>query len=439
MTSTAITSLLKKHIGVNRIHIVRANIETIDSEEAIVLDVANHKKDQCCCPICGKKAPKYDLGRTKGIWRALDMGSTKVYLRADTQRVECRKHGVHTQKVSWARQGSRFTYNFEEIVAWLTLHLPRTAVAEYMRISWNTVGPILTRIEKELSAKSENKFDNLVRIGIDETSFKKGHKYITVVVNHDTGSVVWVGEGHSEDTLSKFFELLTEEQRKSIKLVSADGARWITSTMRKYCPDAERCIDPFHVVSWAQDILDKLKNTAVAEARKEMLANKPKKQRGRPAAGVETETEEEKAYKTIKGSKYALLKNPENLTDNQKARLEMILLNNPKLAKAYRLKEELRLIFKLPLDEVPEAIYKWRHKAWTSRIPEFVAFHKKIKRHEQAILATMKNGLSNARIEAINNKIKLSIRMAYGFRNIENLFSTIMLRCGGLVIKLPGR
>ena len=101
------------------------------------------------------------------------MGSTKVYLRAETHRVECPDHGVHTQKVSWARPGSRFTYNFEEIVAWLSLNLPRTAAAEYMRISWNNVGPILTRIEKELSAKSENRFDNLVRIGIDETSFKK--------------------------------------------------------------------------------------------------------------------------------------------------------------------------------------------------------------------------------------------------------------------------
>lgn len=120
----------KKHIGVNRIHIINTKIETIDAEEAIVIDVANYKKDQCCCPICSKKAPKYDLGRYKGLWRALDMGSAKVYLRADTHRVECPDHGVHTQKVSWARPGSRFTYNFEEIVTWLSLNLPRTAVAE---------------------------------------------------------------------------------------------------------------------------------------------------------------------------------------------------------------------------------------------------------------------------------------------------------------------
>lgn len=439
MTSTATTSLIKKLVGVNNFIVKNITIESINCEDAIVVDVANYKKDDSCCPICGRKAPKYDSGRETRLWRTLDIGATKMFLRSQTYRVECKNHGVRTQKVSWARPRSRFVKNFEETVAWMALHLSRTAVAEFMRISWNTVGPIITRIEKDLSAKRENPFDNLERIGIDETSFKKGHKYITVVVNHDTGNVVWVGEGHSEDTLSRFFELLTEEQLKNIKLVSADGARWIESAMRKHCPEAERCIDPFHVVSWAQDIVDRLKNKAVAEARKEMLAGKQKRHRGRPAKGELTETDEEKAYRTIKGSRYALLKNPENLTENQKARLDMVLLSNPVLARAYRLKEELRLIFRLPLEEVPEAICRWRHKAWTSRIPEFVEFHKKILRHKDAILATMENGLSNARIEAINNKIKLSIRMAYGFRNIENLFSTIMLRCGGLAVKLPGR
>lgn len=433
----AITSVLKKLIGVNNLIIKNVSIETVASEETIIIDVANYKRYQCRCPICGKKAPKYDNGHVQSLWRALDLGSTKVYLRAKTQRVECPEHGVHTHKVAWARPNSRFTYNFEELVVWLTLHLPRTAVSEYMRISWNTIGPIITRVERQLSANSESRFDNLKRIGIDETSYKKGHKYITVVINHDTGRVIWTGEGHSEAALANFFELLTEEQRNNIDLVSADGARWIANCIEKYCPKAERCIDPFHVVSWAQEILDKIKNKAVSEARKAMLASKQPKHRGKAISDEEHEKTE--AYKVLKGAKYALLKNPENLTENQKARLELILLNNPVIARAYRLKEELRLIFKLPSSEVADAIEKWRHRAWTSRFPEFVEFHKKIKRHREAILATISNGLSNARIEAINNKIKLSIRMSYGFRNIDNLFSMIMLRCGGLTIKLPGR
>ena len=89
--------------------------------------------------------------------------------------------------------------------------------------------------------------------------------------------------------------------------------------------------------------------------------------------------------------------------------------------------------------EVPTALEKWRRRAWSCRIPEFVELQRKIKRNKNAILSTIRYGISNARIEATNNKIKLSVRMAYGFRNIENLISMIMLRCGGLPVSLPGR
>ena len=121
------------------------------------------------------------------------------------------------------------------------------------------------------------------------------------------------------------------------------------------------------------------------------------------------------------------------------AKLKQILLHNRRLATAYRLKEELRLIFKLPPEEVSAAIDKWRRRAWSCRIPQFVELQRKIKRHKQAIITAITLGLSNARIEATNNKIKLTVRMAYGFRNIDNLISLVLLRCGGLDIRLPGR
>ena len=97
------------------------------------------------------------------------------------------------------------------------------------------------------------------------------------------------------------------------------------------------------------------------------------------------------------------------------------------------------MIFKLSPDEVSTALDKWRRRAWSCRIEQFVELQRKIRRHKNAIIATITNGISNARIEATNNKIKLSVRMAYGFRNIDNLISMIMLRCGGLNIGLPGR
>lgn len=121
---------------------------------------------------------------------------------------------------------------------------------------------------RELEATAASRFDGLVNIGIDETSYKKGYKYMTVVVNHDTASVVWCSKGYEKEVLSLFFEKLRPEQRASIRCVSADGARWIASCVEEYCPNAERCVDPFHVVSWATEALDKVRRQAWAETQR---------------------------------------------------------------------------------------------------------------------------------------------------------------------------
>ena len=167
--------------------------------------------------------------------------------------------------------------------------------------------------------------------------------------------------------------------------------------------------------------------------------SKAKGKRGRPKGGKKEKTELELQVEAVRSAKYPLLMNPENLSETYRAKLQQILLRDRRLATAYRLKEDLRLIFKMNIIEVPTALEKWRRRAWSCRIPQFVELQRKIKRHKNAILSTIRYGISNARIEATNNKIKLSVRMAYGFRNIENLISMIMLRCGGLPVSLPGR
>lgn len=123
--------------------------------------------------------------------------------------------------------------------------------------------------------------------------------------------------------------------------------------------------------------------------------------------------------------------------ESYQAKLQEVLLYDRRLATAYRLKEGLRAIFHLPAEEVRLALEKWRRRAWSSRIPEFIDLQRKIRRHMDAIIATVTHQISNARVEATNNKIKLTIRMAYGFRNIDNLIALIYLRCGGRVIYLP--
>ena len=437
-----ISSLAKFIVGVNRMIVENVEIETPKDNPTLIIRVRQTKKDSCRCPICGKKCSRYDQGKGKRRWRAPDIGnSTRVYLESDSPRVWCREHGVVVQMVPWARHGSKHTRNFEDTAVWMSLHLSRKAVSEYLQISWDTVGPMISRVEKETEL-GKNRFEGLVKIGIDETSYKKGQKYITVVINHENNIVIWAGEGIGTEVLERFFAELTPPQRESIQLVSSDGAQWIKNTTEKYCPHATFCIDPFHVVSWCEDALDTVRKQQWNKARAKLAAEKAgeaKRGRGRPKKGSAEKSNAQKQAEIMKSSKYPLLMNPENLGESYRVKLQEILLYDRRLATAYRLKEGLRAIFQLPVEEVRPALEKWRRRAWSSRIPEFVCLQRKIRRHIDALVATIANKISNARVEATNNKIKLTIRMAYGFRNIDNLIAMVYLRCGGRSIYLPGR
>ena len=337
----------------------------------------------------------------------------------------------------WARHKSRFCKNFEDEVAWLASGAPQTVVSRLKRIEWHTVGEIYGRVWKELEAKSPSRFEGLENIGIDETSYKKGHKYMTVVMNHDTNAVVWVSAGHGKAVLSRFFELLTEEQRASIRRVSADAASWIASCVEEYCPNAERCVDPFHVVSWATEILDEERRKAWSEARK-TAKEAPKRGRGRPPKGEEA-APGKKTAKELKGLRYVLLKNPESLHEGQQAQLKLLAEAHPRLYRAYLLKEGLRAALKAGADGVEYALKKWMDWAQRCRIPAFRELRAKIKRHYNGIVAAIKNGLTNARMEAMNNKIKVINRRAYGFRNMDNLIARSELCCSDIRPMLPGR
>jgi transposase len=154
------------------------------------------------CPICGKKMPYYDEGQGIRDWRALDLGVIKVDLRGRAPRVKCTEHDVKVASVPWARHGSWFTYPFEEWVAWMTLHANRSVVSECCRIDRHTVGDIIKRVEAGLRSCRASRFDGLVNIGIDETSYRKGHRYLTVVVNHDNAEVIWVLEKYGKESAS---------------------------------------------------------------------------------------------------------------------------------------------------------------------------------------------------------------------------------------------
>ena len=398
------------------------------------------------CPVCHRKCPRYDSKcKTPRIWRGLDWEGIIVEVEYRTHRIACPEHGVLVADVPWAYPDSGFTKNFDLTVGWLAVYLPKSAVAEYMRIDWETVGRCVHRTLNDIEPDRTRRLDGLVNIGIDETSYKKGHKYITVIVNHDTNTVVWASKGHGKTVLEAFYRQLSKEQLACIKIVTGDGAKWITECVDEFTPECERCVDPFHVVEWAMEALDEVRREAWREAHEEAkrLAKENPGKRGRPKkddpAAAAVREAKEKAEE-IKGAAYALGKASERLTENQQARLEMIAGTDPRLHRAYRMKERLRLLLKIKdVDEAAAELERWLWWASHSRIPAFKELYKKIKRHKKHILNTIRLGMSNARVEAINNKIKLIIRKAYGFRNIENMLDMIYLVCSDLRIPLPNR
>lgn len=319
-------------------------IESIDIEEnTVIVKVRPYARQQHRCSECGRRCPTYDRAKSARRWRAMDLGSAKCFLEYRMERISCPEHAIISCKVPWARNGSWFTYDFEDQVAWLSIHACRSVVSNLMRIDWKSVGAICGRVACDLESSREPPFDDLKRIGIDETSYKKGHKYLTIIVDHDKSRVVWAAKGYGKDQLDAFFCKLTPEQRGSIEVVTADGARWIADRVAKWCPDAERVMDPFHVVSWANDALDGVRKRAWKEAYA-IARCAPRRGRGRPAKG-EIANPEKKTAAAIKNTRFALLKSPEKLTLNQTVSLEMVAKSEPKIWRGYLLKERLRDVF----------------------------------------------------------------------------------------------
>ena len=388
------------------------------------------------CGVCRRRCPGSDLGAGRRRWRALDLGTVQAVLEADAPRVRCLEHGVVVAAVPWARHGAGHTRFFDDQVAWLAVACSKSTVMALMRVAWRTVGAIVTRVAEDAMA-GVDRFGRLRRIGIDEISYKKGHRYLTVVVDHDSRRLIWAAAGRDTHTLRRFFDLLGAEGCARISHVSADAADWIAEVVAERCPNAVRCADAFHVVAWATEALDEVRRQAWNGARA-MARTEPRRGRGRPRADAAPRPGHDRARR-LKNARYALWKNPENLTDRQADKLAWIAKTDPRLHRAYLLKEGLRYVFAVKGHAGKEALDRWLSWAARCRIPTFVVLGRKIRKHRAAIEATLEHELSNALIESTNTKIRLLQRMAFGFASAEALIALAMLALGGIRPPLPGR
>lgn len=406
----------RKLLGVEGIVVEGWDFDEADG--ALVVAVRMMKRGRRRCPYCRVRCGGYDRGSGRRRWRALDLGTTKLYLEAEAVRVRCPTHGVVVAEVPWARPESGFTRAFEEQCAWLTVRTSRTAVAHLMRVAWRSVGRMLSRVADERLA-GRDLLDGLGRIGIDELSYRKGHKYVTVVIDHDSGRLVWMAPGRDRATVHAFFDALGEERSQRLKLVSADAAAWINGVVAERAPQAERCMDPFHVVQWATDALDQVRRAVWNDLRKHGDAEQAP---------------------PLKGARWALWRNPEDLNATQRTTLSWVAHLNEPLYRAYLLKEGLRTVFHQKSYRKAKArLDEWLTWACRSRIEPIVKLSKTVRRHRDRIEAALRHRLSNAIVEGKNTQLRLLHRTAHGFHDVQAFISLAMLKLGGLCPPLPGR
>jgi transposase len=414
-------------------HAVLEKIEFDEDRLLLVAHVRPTRSRRGRCGRCEKRCRGYDRGAGRRRWRTLDLGSVQAWLEADAPRVACREHGVVVAAVPWARHGAGHTRAFDDQVAWLAVACSKTAVTALMRVAWRTVGAIISRVCAEVDA-GVDRLAGLARIGIDEISYKRGHRYLTVVVDHDSGRLLWAAPGRDAATLGRFFDALGPERSAALTHVSADGADWIARLVAERAPQAVRCADPFHVIKWATEALDELRRAAWNDARRALGGSG-----ARHTAGGRRIRLARGDAQQLKKARWALWKNPENLTGHQQARLAWIAKTDPRLYRGYLLKEGLRVVFQVKGEAGKQALQAWISWARRSRLPTFVELQRKIVKHLEAIHNSLDHRLSNALIESTNTKIRLLTRVAFGFRDPHALIALAMLALGGYRPPLPGR
>jgi transposase len=384
--------------------------------EGVVVELRLRRR-RLVCPRCGCLARGgYDRRRRR--WRHLDLAGRRCFLEYELRRFPCPGcRRIVSEAVPWARAGARHSRAFDQLVACLAQQMAKTPLAELLRISWATVGRIIARTVED--AVSERRLDGLRRIGIDEVSFRRGHRYLTLVVDHDCGRIVWASEGaRAKESLDGFLEALGNERARQIEAVSIDMAPGYYQALRERLPAAALCIDPFHVVRLANHALN------LVRRREWNRHGRSKTSKGR----------------WLIGTRWALVTAPERHSQRQRSLLAELEHANQSLYSAYLLKEQLRALYRLPdPEQAPRLFDLWLDAARASGLAAFQRLAGTLARFRDSILAAIRLGLSNGRLEGLNAKVRLLSHRSFGFHSAQPLIALVYLCCGGIHVTPPLR
>lgn len=346
------------------------------------------------CSGCGSPAPSVHRYRRRAV-RDLNLAHASVDLLIPHRIVRCSGCGIRAEHHDFLSPHRRSTDRFERAVGDLCQALPIKAVAKHFGISWHTAKEIdKRRLDREVGTPN---YEGIRLLAVDEIAVHKGHRYMTSVLNVETGAVVWMGQGREKATLLRFFAELAPEQLNGIEAIATDMSSAYREAIQEAAPHVTLVYDLFHVVAkYGREVIDRVR---VDESKK---------------------METEQGRRLIKGSRYLLLRNERNLSADQAMRLKDLLSANEKLNTVYILKDQLKRIWGYrSAGWSRRAFREWCRLAEASGIPALKKFAVNLRPYEAGIVAHGRYPLHTGQLEGMHNKMKVIKRQAYGFRDDE--------------------
>lgn len=366
-----------------------------------------HGEAMWCCPECGQACPLYDHGPQR-TWRHLDTCQYQTLLHASVPRTECAEHGVRIVSVPWAEPGGHFTALFERLaIDWLQA-ASQSAVAARLGLSWDEIHGIMERAVRRGLKRREA--EPIPHVGVDEKSFRKRHRYATIVTDLDRSCVLYVAEGREQSSLDGFWDTLSDEQRDGIQAVAIDMCDAYENSIKAHLPQADEKIvyDKFHVAKQLGEAVDQVRRRENKQLR---------------AVGDDR----------LVGTRYAWLRNPDNFDSDQWREFGELRRSHLKTARAWALKEQAMVLWDYRYEKPARKHFAWWYRwATHSRLQPMIDKARMLKRRLENVLTYLKHGITNAVSESLNSKIQWVKYTARGFRNFENFKTAIYFHCGGL-------
>ncbi len=368
--------------------------------------IAHEKGSKLLCPVCRKEFMVYDH-LSERVWRDLDSIEFMTFIHATPPRISCPEHGVREAVMPWTEKRSRFTLRFETMSIRMLQNIDTYNFTEIMHLTWQQAWNI---IERAVKRGRERKKGHPSMIGIDEKSYKKGHRYITLVYDMTNNSVDYIAYERKKKSLDEYYETLSEDELANIEAVSMDMWDPFMSSTMEHVPDAESkmVFDRFHVMKHVNEAVDKTRKEENRKLVKDGIMD-------------------------LSGTRYIWLYSSENLPERYRERYNELRKADLLTGKAYSMKENIRNLWNMPTpDEGMKYWESWYSWVIHSSVDAMKDVARMMKVHLTSIMNYFIHRITNARAEGINSKIALIEKMAYGYRNKEHLKTAIYFRCGNL-------